>query len=126
MIRSAPRLAVVLLPTVLSGAGCVTLGDPGTTLVPTRYQARTGPYLVATNVPLAADAPALRQLGALQALLASTLGMRPDPAADPIEVYILDDRKAFAHFLTFYYPELPPRRAFFLAQGNRRVVYTYY
>jgi hypothetical protein len=26
----------------------------------------------------------------------------------------------------FYYPELPPRRAFFLAQGPRRVVYTYY
>ena len=31
----------------------------------------------------------------------------------------------FAHFLKFYYPELPPRRAFFLAQGTRRVVYTY-
>ena len=32
---------------------------------------------------------------------------------------------AFAHFLKFYYPELPPRRAFFLAQGSQRVVYTY-
>ena len=31
----------------------------------------------------------------------------------------------FAHFLKFYYPELPPRRAFFLAQGSQRVVYTY-
>src|SRR4029077_19379610 len=28
-------------------------------------------------------------------------------------------------FLMFYYPELPPRRAFFLAQGSRRVVYTF-
>src|SRR5262249_44838058 len=36
-----------------------------------------------------------------------------------------DDREAFAHFLRFYYPELPPRRAFFLAQGQDRVVYTY-
>ena len=31
----------------------------------------------------------------------------------------------FEHFLKFYYPELPPRRAFFLAKGTQRVVYTY-
>ncbi len=51
--------------------------------------------------------------------------MRLDPATGPIEIYILDDRAAFDHFLKFYYPELPSRRAFFLAQGDRRVVYTY-
>ena len=44
---------------------------------------------------------------------------------EPVEIYVLDDRNAFAHFLKFYYPELPPRRAFFLAQGSQRVVYTY-
>ena len=38
---------------------------------------------------------------------------------------MLNDRNAFTHFLKFYFPELPPRRAFFLAQGSRRVVYTY-
>lgn len=38
---------------------------------------------------------------------------------------MLNDRNAYTHFLKFYYPELPPRRAFFLAQGDRRVVYTY-
>jgi hypothetical protein len=44
----------------------------------------------------------------------------------PVEVYILKDRESFNHFLMFYYPELPQRRAFFLAQGSRRVVYTYF
>jgi hypothetical protein len=124
MSRTAIGIAAATLPLLL-GPGCATVGDAGTSLVPTRYQTRTGPYLVATNVPLPADAPALRHLRSLQDQVGATLGLRADPSADPIEVYILDDRQAFSHFLTFYYPELPPRRAFFLAQGQRRVVYTY-
>jgi hypothetical protein len=51
--------------------------------------------------------------------------MRLDPTTKPIEIYVLDDRAAFEHFLRFYYPELPTRRAFFLARGDRRVVYAY-
>jgi hypothetical protein len=72
-----------------------------------------------------ADAPPIRNLQSLDRQVQETLGFRADPGENPIEVYILDDRQAFMHFLTFYYPELPPRRAFFLAQGPRRVVYTY-
>ena len=53
------------------------------------------------------------------------LGFRPPASNDPVEIYVLDDRNAFEHFLKFYFPELPPRRAFFLAQGQDRVVYTY-
>ena len=50
----------------------------------------------------------------------------PAPASeDPVEIYVLDDRNAFEHFLKFYFPELPPRRAFFLSQGRERVVYTF-
>ena len=45
------------------------------------------------------------------------LDFKPRLDAEPVEIYVLDDRNAFAHFLKFYYPELPPRRAFFLARG---------
>lgn len=109
----------------LAAGGCAILGESGQTLVPTKYQTRTGPYAVFTNFPIAADAPAIRHLQSLDHQLESTLGLRIDPGEHPIEVYVLSDRKAFNHFLTFYYPELPPRRAFFLAQGPRRVVYTF-
>jgi hypothetical protein len=105
--------------------GCATLGESGRTLVPTRYRTATGPYAVYTNVPVAADAAPIRQLQALEGQLRDSLGARVDPAATPIEVYILDDQATFQHFLKFYYPELPPRRAFFLANGDRRVVYAY-
>ena len=69
-----------------------------------------------------------RRCACLQALerdLAQHLDFHPQESDDPVEIYVLDDRNSFIHFLKFYYPELPQRRAFFLAQGNQRVVYTY-
>ena len=107
-------------------SGCATVRPPASsTLVPTQFQTRTGPYCVFTNSPIAADAPAIRHLKSLEDQIETTLGVRVPPGSDPIEVYILDSPEAFRHFLTFYFPELPARRAFFLAQGTRRVVYTY-
>jgi hypothetical protein len=110
--------------------GCVTLptapGAQARSLVPTRYKLETGPYVIYTNNPLPNDAPEVVQLVSLEDQLQRTLGLEVDPHQDPIEIYILDDRQSFNHFLTFYYSELPPRRAFFFAQGPRRVVYTFH
>ncbi len=116
-----PLLALLALATA---PGCATMG-PGRSLVPTRYEAKAGPYVVHTNAPLPADAPALRQLRGLARQLEATLGVRVDPGTTAAEVYILDDREAFARFLTYHHPEFPPRRAFFLAQDGRRLVYTH-
>src|SRR5690348_15995027 len=127
MCRHSARQILGIGLLSLQSAGCATLGgQEARSLVPTPYVTRTGPYVVSTNTPIAADAPAIRQLQSLQSQLGSSLGLRNDPTATPVEVYILDDRDAFIHFLKFYYPELPPRRAFFLARGDWRVVYTYF
>ncbi len=119
------RAATLWLSATLLAGGCATLGNSGRSLVPTRHEARVGPFSVRTNSPLPADAPALRQLSALERQVQATLGVRVDPQAPPIEVYILDDREAFARFLAFHHPEFPPRRAFFVSQGGQRVVYTF-
>lgn len=108
-------------------SGCATIGvKDGRPLVPTSFQVRTGPYIISTNDKLEAEAPVVRQLQALDTQVQETLGLRVDPGENPVEIYILDDRKSFDHFLTFYYPDLPHRRAFFLANGNQRVVYTFF
>jgi hypothetical protein len=104
---------------------CATLDKEGLPLVPTRYQVRTGPFMLFSNFPMEDDPPAVRCLLALERDLKRQLDFQSNGADDPVEIYVLDDRNAFSHFLKFYYPELPPRRAFFLAQGNHRVVYTY-
>lgn len=116
--------ACLLLATV--GGGCATFRpEAGQPLVPTRFQTRTGPFAVFTDQPIAPDAPVVRCLGSLERDLTATLGLKVTSGDPPVEVYILRDRDTFGHFLTFYYPELPQRRAFFIAQGPRRVVYTY-
>src|SRR5262249_27855012 len=128
--RPASPLPLPLLGllAIVGFAGCATLGgggDQAQALVPTRYQTRTGPYAVFSNFAIAPDAPAIRSLHSLENDIASNLGVRIDSDQPPVEVYILNDRQSFTHFLKFYYPELPPRRAFFLAQGTQRVVFTF-
>jgi hypothetical protein len=106
-------------------SGCATLGDRGQALVPTRYQVRTGPFLIYSSTPIPADSPSVRCLRSLETDLVSKLDYHARADEGPVEIYVLSDRNAFEHFLRFYFPELPQRRAFFLAQGSRRVVYTY-
>jgi hypothetical protein len=93
--------------------------------MPTRHKIASGPFLIFSNFAMTDDPQAVRCLQALERDLKQHLDFTPSTDDDPVEIYVLDDREAFAHFLKFYYPELPPRRAFFLAQGRQRVVYTY-
>jgi hypothetical protein len=123
--RSSPLRLLLGLLTAVGCVGCATFGEQGQPLVPTRYQARTGPFAVFSNVPIAADAPAIRSLLSLETDIESSLGLRVRAEEPAVEVYILNDRQSFMHFLKFYYPELPQRRAFFLAQGAQRVVFTF-
>jgi hypothetical protein len=109
----------------LACTGCATMGQRGESLVPTRYETRTGPFAVYSNYPIAADSPAIRSLHTLETDIEASLGVRVSAEEPAVEVYVLRDREAFTHFLKFHYPELPPRRAFFLARGSKRVVYTF-
>jgi Protein of unknown function (DUF1570) len=123
LLRRIPLVFCAAL--LLSSLSCATFDKEGMPLVPTHYQVRTGPFMLFSNFPMEDDPPAVRCLLALERDLKRHLEFQSNAADEPVEIYVLDDRSAFAHFLKFYYPELPPRRAFFLAQGNHRVVYTY-
>lgn len=119
--------AIVLLP----AAGCSTLGlrDPmgesaGNPLIPTRHQVQVGAFRVSSNVPMGEDDPARVTLADLERQLRKVLGVGVPEGSAPIDVYILDDELAFTTFLTFHHPELPNRRAFFLAVGEQAEVYT--
>jgi hypothetical protein len=125
-VRRLRRSTVLwAVPLLLLFASCATLSNQGQPLVPTRYQVQAGPFIIFSNFPMTDDPPALHCLKALERDMEHHLDFRPRVDDDLVKIYVLDDRNAFAHFLKFYYPELPPRRAFFLAQGSQRVVYTY-
>ncbi|MGP0062344.1 MAG: hypothetical protein ACLQGP_01915 [Isosphaeraceae bacterium] len=112
------------IPMLLGWIGCATF-DRGQTLLPTRPQVQTGQFRLLSNTPMTGDSSAVRCLRALERDVEQYLGFRSPATDDPVEIYVLDDRSAFDHFLKYYHPELPQRRAFFLAQGDARVVYTY-
>jgi hypothetical protein len=120
--RSLGILAI--LPLIWS-AGCSIMGDRGPTLLPTRYQLRTGPYVVSSQFPISAEHPVIGQLTHLQSEVETTLGLGQDQISGPIEIFILDDKKDYLKFLSIHFPDLPPRRAFFLARGGRRVIYAF-
>jgi hypothetical protein len=124
-VRRAHWVVFLVLALALASSSCATLLDRGQPLVPTRHQVRSGPFLIFSNSPIAEEPQALNCLKALERDLAQKLDFHPSAQSRPVEIYVLDDRNSFAHFLKFYFPELPPRRAFFLAQGEQRVVYTY-
>jgi hypothetical protein len=123
-MRRPGRWPAALALLLLGWAGCAAF-DRGKPLVPSQYQVRTGPFVVFSNAPMGEDPPAVRCLRALERDTARELGLRGSAEQLPVEIYVLDNRQDFDHFLKFYYPELPPRRAFFLAQGTQRYVYTY-
>jgi len=113
------------LSLLVAAAGCSTLGERGKQLVPTNHKIRCGPFLLSSDFELKADSPVVLSLESLEGEVAKALDFEVDAADPTIEVYILNNRDSFSHFLKFYYPELPSRRAFFMAQGESRVVYTF-
>lgn len=122
------RASVLLLiagSLLSAAAGCSTLGERGKQLVPTNHTIRTGPFLISSDFELKDDSPVIRCLKDLETEVVRTLDLEPSKNDATIEVYILNNRDSFAHFLKFYYPRLPSRRAFFMAQGESRVVYTF-
>jgi len=121
-----PPARLALLAGLAVCLGCSTLAKRGPTLLPTAHQTKSGPFVVYSNAPIKTDDPAVEALDRLRADLAERLDPGVDSDPGPVEVYVLDDRAAFLHLLRFYFPELPPRRAFFLAQDDHRSVYTFH
>lgn len=94
-------------------------------LLPTSVQTPIGPFLVATHRPVGPDTPWLHALADLPEQVRATLGVEVPAGTAPILVYVLQDRSAFEHYLRYHHPELPARRAFFLAEGDRRTIYAF-
>jgi hypothetical protein len=105
-------------------AGCATLGPRLVALgAPAEHRLQVPPFLVLTSSPLPEDADVPRQLATLYEQVSRTLAL---PDCDRcVEVYIFDDRASYDRFIAMNYPELAPRRAFFIAQDDREVVYTF-
>ena len=104
--------------------GCSSLGvRSAATGAPAAHCLRVPPFLFSTNFRLEQTDPIVQNLVGLQEEVHEAL--RLPSSAGLIEIYIFDDRPSFQRFMADHYADLPQRRAFFIAQADREVVYCF-
>jgi hypothetical protein len=105
-----------------SGCGTLQLTRDAASL-PAEHQLVVDSYRISSSFALATDDPIARELLNLRVDVQATLHLR-NPSR-PTEIFIFDDRSRFERFIQANYPDLPRRRAFFMAQGEREIVYAF-
>lgn len=101
-----------------------TAGTPG------KHSYRLAPYVFLADFDIPRNSPVLKDLASLRDQVYKEL--RLTPSSNIIQVYLFADREKYEKFMEAKYPDLPRRRAFFVAQPRRLgnaedlLVYTYW
>jgi hypothetical protein len=115
------------LPTV---PGSVQSAQPNPTAgLPGKYTHRLAPYVFHADFEIPSQSPVLRELAGLRDQVERELRLTTSNAI--IQVYLFQDSRRYDDFMKKTYPDLPARRAFFVAQpralGREDLnVYTYW
>ncbi len=123
---------------LLSGCTTIRLTPPATDkqakdttpTSPTKNQLRVSQFLFLSDFELKQDLPLFEDLEKLREQVYKDLEL--PPANTVIYVYLFQDRERYDRFMKAKYPDLPERRAFFVAQprtvggADDLLVYTYW
>lgn len=127
-------------------AGCSTLRPTAATLEkpeklgtiagmaaitpPSKNTLRSSQYVFFSDLELKADNPLFAELGDMREQIVRELQL--PSSSTLIQVYLFEDRDKYDRFMKVRYPDLPKRRAFFVAQprtvggGDELLVYTFW
>jgi hypothetical protein len=84
--------------------------------LPGKRSLRLGQYVFLADFEIKADQPLFRELTELRAQVYH--GLELSEASPLIQVYLFEDRERYERFIRARYPDLPRRRAFFVAQPH--------
>ncbi len=100
--------------------------------LPSKYSQRVSQFVFISDFEVKVDQPPFRELAALRDQVIQELHL-PSPGSHVlINVYLFPDRDRYEQFMKAKYPDLPRRRAFFVAQprgvgsGDDLLVYTFW
>ena len=97
--------------------------------LPVKHQCRVSQFVFVSDFELKRELPLFRELEEMREHIHKTLQL---PACmNLVYVYLFEDSERYERFMKTKYPELPKRRAFFIAQpramgGEDLLVYTYW
>lgn len=112
-------------------AGVPTRGEKETVPgLPGKHSVRVSQFVFLSDFEIPKNQPLFKDLGNLREQVVKELSLPPS-AAQMIFVYVFQDRDHFEKFMQLKYPDLPRRRAFFVAQPRRGgqedlLVYSYW
>ena len=116
--RSSRRRALgCLVGALLAGSARPLAAQPWTDW----RQAR--PFHCHADFALSGLEPLLVELQQLQHQVVERLGIRP--AAEPIELYLFEDRASYQAYLASHHPGAPARRALYIKSGGPGQVFAY-
>ena len=97
---------------------------------PSKYSFRVAPYVFLSDFDVPHDQPLFQELAGMRDQITRELQL--PPANTVVQVYLFEDRDRYERFMQARYPDLPLRRAFFIAQprtiggAEDLVVYTFW
>jgi hypothetical protein len=109
---------------LLGLCGCHTLSHPSPVGLPTRRAIDNEHLLVRSDVKLPKNHTLLRDLDSLRDEIADTLNLPVQK--QPVTIYLFSDEVRYAQYLQARYPQLPPRRAYFVGTSKELAVYTFW
>ena len=123
----AGRSSWMVLPFLLClstlAVGCQNAGSQISSL-PARHSVRSEQLLVLSDFRLDPEHPLIQDLMLLREQVAQTLDL--PIASREVVVYLFSDEAQYRRFLTTRYPDLPPRRAYFIGTAHELAVYTFW
>jgi hypothetical protein len=120
--------------TVTNDAATKIKPEPATTTaavaLPSKNAIRVSQYYFFADFDIKPDLPLFQELGDLREQIVHELHL---PTSNTVvQVYLFEDREKYDRFMKYRYPDLPNRRAFFVAQprtvgaGDDLLVYTFW
>jgi hypothetical protein len=129
-LAALPALLVISCQSLHLNAPFLEKGPRDTTLAaPSKYQVRVSQFLFLSDFEVKRDLPLFDELAHLRDQVYQQLQL--PPANTVVQIYLFEDRERYERFMKSKYPDLPKRRAFFVAQPRNvgtedLLVYTYW
>jgi len=105
-------------------AGCRTPQPTFTVERPVRNTVKGDGFAIHSNFPIQRNGSLVQELEGLREAVTQTLQLPKQ--RDPVAVYLFSDEESYRRYMHTTWPNLPPRRAYFVGTSRELAVYSFH